>query len=71
MKHFLFFLIVFSCCLNLLAINDEEDEDIVDSEEIPEFHFSNFSKNAQREAINKGYESFWNVKDKIAEAIEL
>ena len=34
MKHFLFFLIVFSCCLNLLAINDEEDEDIVDSEEI-------------------------------------
>ena len=44
---------------------------IVDSEEIPEFHFSNFSKNAQREAINKGYESFWNVKDKIAEAIEL
>ncbi|MDO8731675.1 MAG: hypothetical protein Q7L55_03765, partial [Actinomycetota bacterium] len=43
---------------------------VVESEEIPEFHFSNFNKDVQLEAINKGYKSFWNVKDEIAEAIE-
>lgn len=41
----------------------------VESEEIPEFHFSNFSKEAQLEAINKGYRAFKGVKDEIAEAI--
>ncbi len=44
---------------------------IVDSEEIPEFHFSNFDKNALRESINIGYQSFFNIKNKIAEAIGL
>ncbi len=42
---------------------------IVDSEEIPEFHFSNFNKITIRESINIGYRSFWNIKDQIAEAI--
>lgn len=44
---------------------------IVDSEEIPEFHFSNFSKDATYESLNIGYRSFFAVKDKIAEAVEL
>ncbi len=43
---------------------------VVDSEEIPEFHFSNFDKDAQRESINKGYDSFWAIEDELIEAIE-
>lgn len=44
---------------------------IVDSEEIPEFHFSSFSKEATRESMNIGYRAFFNVKDQIAQAIGL
>ncbi len=43
---------------------------IVDSEEIPEFHFSNFNKETTRESLNIGYSSFSNIKDELAEAIE-
>ena len=44
---------------------------VVESEELPEFHFSNFSREAQLESMNIGYRSFFNVQDQIAEAIEL
>lgn len=42
---------------------------VVDSEEIPEFHFSNFDKNATLKSMNIGYKAFARVKDQIAQAI--
>lgn len=42
---------------------------IVESDEIPEFHFSSFSKEATRESMNIGYRAFFNVQDQIARAI--
>lgn len=44
---------------------------VVDSEEIPEFHFSSFSKEATRESRNIGYKAFFGVQDRIARAIGL
>ena len=44
---------------------------VVESEEIPEFHFSSFNKEATRESMNIGYKAFFTVKDQIAEAIGL
>ena len=43
---------------------------VVDSEEIPEFHFSNFNKEATRESRNIGYKAFAGVKDQIMQALE-
>lgn len=42
---------------------------IVDSEEIPEFHFSNFNRETTRESLNIGFRSFFDVKDQLEEAI--
>ena len=44
---------------------------IVDSEEIPEFHFSSFDRETTRKSMNIGYRAFFNVKDQIAQAIGL
>ena len=44
---------------------------VVDSEEIPEFHFSTANmQEKQRESLNIGYQAFKGVKDEIARAIE-
>ncbi len=42
---------------------------VVESEEIPEFHFSNFDKESTREALNIGYQAFFSVKNELTEAI--
>lgn len=44
---------------------------VVDSEEIPEFHFSNFNSEATRESMNIGYKAFFGIEDQIAKAIGL
>lgn len=44
---------------------------VVDSEEVPEFHFSSFNKEATRESMNIGYKAFFGVQDQIALAIGL
>ena len=44
---------------------------VVDSEEIPEFHFSSFSTEATRQSMNIGYKAFFSVQDQIAQAIGL
>lgn len=43
---------------------------VVDSEEIPEFHFSNFNSEATRKSMNIGYKAFLDVQDQIAQAIK-
>ena len=43
----------------------------VNSEKIPEFHFTSFDKEGTRKSINIGYQAFWDVKSQIAEALEL
>ena len=42
---------------------------IVNSEEIPEFHFSNFSKETTLKSMNIGYRAFAGVKNQIMQAL--
>ncbi|MBI2068665.1 MAG: patatin-like phospholipase family protein [Candidatus Yanofskybacteria bacterium] len=44
---------------------------VVDSEEIPEFHFSSFDRETTRQSMNIGYRAFFSVQDQIARAIGL
>jgi len=44
---------------------------VVDSEEIPEFHFSHFNSETTRKSMNIGYKAFFSVQDQIARAIGL
>lgn len=42
---------------------------VVDSDEIPEFHFSNFDREITRQSMNIGYKAFKDVQSEIAKAI--